>query len=232
MGKLRRVCREVRFEQRLLLRVLDDGKEGAGFPPQGKSMAIRLRRNAASMSRKFIIGASLLLTTAVLTAPVSAQEPCNDHDCKESFHYSFYRNKMWPLPFRAMDTKSVLDYFAVQRDNGWKLNNTLGASMFDPTTNQLTDSGKAHVHWIVNRAPQNRRVVFVLQADAPNATAARVESTQLAISQFVPVGALPQLYLTDQDAPGSSGVYQTAVTRARATSVPAPRLAATGAQSP
>jgi hypothetical protein len=123
-----------------------------------------------------------------------------------------------------------MNYFEVQRNNGWKLHNTLGAPMFDAVTHQLTDSGRAHVKWITSRAPQNRRVVFVLQADTQAQTAARVESTQLAISELIPTGPLPQIYLTDQDAPGSSGVYQTAIARAIATSVPNPRLGeATGA---
>ena len=183
------------------------------------------------MSRTIILTISLC-AIGCLGLTASAQQHCaGGGDCWQQAHYDYYRNKMWPLPFRAQDTHAVLDYFAVQRNNGWKLNNTIGASMFDPTTQQLTDSGKAQVRWIVTRAPLDRRVVFVLQGDAPNQTAARVESTQLAISEIIPVGPLPQLYVTDQDAPGSSGVYQTAITRAMQTSVPAPRLTA-AAQTP
>jgi hypothetical protein len=178
------------------------------------------------MSRTIILSVSLV-AIAVLANGASAQSYCADgSQTGQGFHYDYYRNKMWPLPFRSEDTKSVLDYFNVQRNNGWKLHNTVGAAMFDPQTQCLTDSGKSQVRWIVSRAPQDRRVVFVLQGDTPEKTAARVESTQLAISEMIPVGPLPQLYLTDQDAPGSSGVYQTAVTRAMATSVPAPRLTA------
>ncbi len=176
------------------------------------------------MKLRIIIAFCSVLTVA-LTDAASAQQYCaDDMSCGQRFKYDYYRNKMWPLPFRAMDSQSVLDYFQVQRDNGWKLHNTLGAAMFDPETHRLTDSGKAHVRWIVSRAPQDRRVVFVLQADAPNQTMVRVESTQLAISELIPVGPLPQLYLTDQDAPGSSGVYQTAITRAMVSSIPEPRL--------
>jgi hypothetical protein len=176
------------------------------------------------MSRKTILAMSLIVSVT-LPSLASAQQYCPEDMTKShSCHYDYYRNKMWPMPFRAMDTSSVLSHFEVQRNNGWKLHNTLGASMFDPVTQQLTDSGKAHVKWIVTRAPQDRRVVFVLEAESQHNTAARVESTQLAISQLVPVGPLPQLYLTDQDAPGSSGVYQTAITRAMATSIPSPRL--------
>ncbi len=183
------------------------------------------------MSRTIILAVSLC---AMIATGVSAQaqDYCADGtSCGEGFRYDYYRNKMWPLPFRSMDTRSVLDHFAVQRNNGWKLHNTVGASMFDPTTQQLTDSGKAHVRWIVSRAPQDRRVVFVLQGDGQQQTAARVESTQLAISEVIPTGPLPQLFVTDQDAPGSSGVYQTAITRAMASTVPAPRLTA-AAQAP
>ena len=175
--------------------------------------------------RRSVLLAMSLLVTSVAAATAGAQEVCREEmSWKQSFHYDYYRNKMWPMPFRAMDARSVLAHFDVQRSNGWKLHNTLGASMFDPNTQQLTDSGREHVKWIVTRAPRDRRVVFVFQGGTQSETAARVESTQLAISELIPVGPLPQLYVTDQDAPGSSGAYQTAVGRAMATSIPSPRL--------
>lgn len=176
------------------------------------------------MSRIIILGVSLFAVTTLAEVSTAQQYCADGTSCGEGFRYDYYRNKMWPLPFRAEDTRSVLDHFAVQRNNGWKLHNTVGTAMFDPQTQTLTDSGKAQIRWIVTRAPQDRRVVFVLQADSPEKTATRVESTQLAISEMVPVGPLPQLYLTDQDAPGSSGVYQTAIMRAMTSSIPAPRL--------
>lgn len=166
-----------------------------------------------------------IVLSGVIADAASAQQVCGpERTFCQSFHYDFYRNKHWPMPFRAMDTSSVLGYFDAQRNKGWMLHNTLGAAMFDPATDQLTDSGQAHVRWIVSQAPQNRRVVFVLQGRDQESTAKRVESTQLAISQMIPVGPLPSIYLTNRDAPGSSGVYQTAITRALTTSVPAPRL--------
>lgn len=184
------------------------------------------------MSRTIILGASLF-ATVVLANVATAQNYCADGtSCGQGFHYDYYRNKLWPLPFRSQDAQGVLDYFAVQRNNGWKLHNTVGSAMFDPNTQCLTDSGRAQVRWIVTRAPQDRRVVFVLQGDSPEKTATRVESVQLAISELVPVGPLPQMYVTDQDAPGSSGVYQTAIARAMVTSIPAPRLAASQQAAP
>ncbi|MCA9126581.1 MAG: hypothetical protein KDB22_05830 [Planctomycetales bacterium] len=175
------------------------------------------------MNRTLLIGLSVLLSPLVADQ-ATAQTACPPQgDWHQSFHYDYYRNKMWPMPFRSADTRSVLDYFEVQRNNGWRLNNTLGQSMYN-SDGTLTDSGRAHIHWIVFRAPQNRRVVFVLEGTDQAETAKRVEATQLAISEFIPVGQLPPIYLTNQEAPGSSGTYQTAVHRALTTSVPNPRL--------
>lgn len=161
----------------------------------------------------------------------TCNDPCESRGfgwCDGTLHREFwrdyYRNKHWPMPFRAMDTSAVLSHFEVQKNNGWRLNNTVGAPMFTTETCQLNESGHAHVKWIVTRAPQNRRVVFVLEGKDQQETAKRVEAVQIAISALVPTGPLPEIYLTDEDAPGSSGIYQTAVSRAINTTVPQPRL--------
>lgn len=137
---------------------------------------------------------------------------------------SYYRNARWPTPFRAQDVNAVTSYFDVQRENGWRLHNTVGHVLFDPATGQLTDAGKNHIVSILNDNPVDRRVIFVLQGENAKQTAQRVESTQLAVSQMLPVGDLPPIYVTDRDAPGSSGAYQTAVMRAMVSSMPKPRL--------
>ncbi|GAB5405413.1 MAG: hypothetical protein Aurels2KO_36440 [Aureliella sp.] len=143
----------------------------------------------------------------------------------QRFKRDYYRNKMWPQPFRAQDAQSIFSYFDAQRNKGWQLHNTIGSAMFEPTSGRLTETGKSHLRWIVTHAPRSRRVVFILQTDDQRETAARVEQTQLAISQLLPTGELPQIYLTNREAPGSSGIYQTSVQRAMTTSVPSPRLA-------
>lgn len=157
---------------------------------------------------------------AVCSGSLGFAQTHSDSSC----NYDYYRNKLWPTPFRAMDTTSVQSVFDQQADNGWRLFNTLSNAMFDPKTHRLTDAGKAHVQWIVSQAPQSRRVVFVLQGNNQQSTALRVESTQLAVSELIPVGPLPSIYLTDREPVGSSGVYQTAIHRAMLSSVPTPRL--------
>lgn len=165
----------------------------------------------------------LLLAVGMMTVSLEgaqAQAPDHIHAAKTDK----WRNNLWPMPFRAQDSLAVTRVFDVQRNNGWRMYNTLGTPMFHPESNQLTDAGKAHLRWIMTYAPENRRVVFVLKGPDAEQTARRVESTQVAISELVPVGNLPQIYLTDVEAIGSSGVYQTAVNRALVGSVPAPRL--------
>lgn len=174
--------------------------------------------------RRILLPVLTLAFASLFVSEVVAQAPVHNPGCHERFHLDFYRNKRWPQPFRQMDTIAVMNFFEVQRNNGWTLHNTLGAAMYDPATHTLTDSGVAHVRWIVSRAPQNRRVLFVLQGDTQEQTAKRVESAQIAVSRFVPTGPLPKIYITDIDAPGSSGAYQTAIVRAMTDSVPAPRL--------
>lgn len=141
-----------------------------------------------------------------------------------AFWTSYYRNTRWPMPFRAQDVSAVTQHFDIQRENGWRMHNTVGHAMFDPQTNSLTQAGRNHIQSILRDNPSNRKVVFVLQGHNPKQTAARVQSTELAISELLPVGDLPPVYVTDRDAPGSSGAYQTAVNRALMASVPLPRL--------
>ncbi len=141
-----------------------------------------------------------------------------------SFWTTFYRNTRWPSPFKLQDIDAVTSYFAVQRENGWKMHNTVGHVLFDAQSNGLTDAGRNHIRSILTDNPIDRRVIFVLQGQSPQQTAQRVESVQLAVSALIPAGELPAIYITDRDAPGSSGAAHTALTRARMTSMPSPRL--------
>lgn len=96
--------------------------------------------------------------------------------------------------------------------------------MFDPQTNCLTQAGKNHVQSILRDNPSDHKVVYVLQGPTQKHTSARVESTELAISELIPVGDLPPVFVTDRDAPGSSGSYQTLVMQAMKASTPVPRV--------
>jgi len=88
----------------------------------------------------------------------------------------------------------------------------------------LSEAGAIKVQWIVTQAPKSQRIVYVKSGKSEQETNARVESVQLAVSQLIPSGALPQILVTDIEPATSSGAYQTLVHRALVKTTPKPRL--------
>src|SRR5687768_11742045 len=84
------------------------------------------------------------------------------NDFWTSIQTDWHRNNMWPSPFIQADRAAVCEYFAVQTNNGWRLQNTIGDPYFDSATQELTMAGQHKVKWIVQQAPLHRRTVFVL----------------------------------------------------------------------
>jgi hypothetical protein len=135
----------------------------------------------------------------------------------------YARNNCWPQPFRGADANSVVAPFEIMRNNGWRENNTLGSLLFSKQ-NTVSEAGQLKIEWIVTQAPSNQRIVYVKSGRNKEETAARVESVQLAVSQLIPTGPLPQILVTDIEPTTSSGAYQTLVHRALIKTTPTPRL--------
>jgi hypothetical protein len=135
----------------------------------------------------------------------------------------YARNQTWPQPFRAADAQSVVAPFEIMRTNGWREHNTLGSLLFSKE-HELTEAGNLKVQWIVTQAPPSHRVIYVKTGKTDQITAARVESVEIAVSQLLPTGPLPQILVTDIEPPTSSGSYQTLVHRALISSTPTPRV--------
>jgi hypothetical protein len=138
----------------------------------------------------------------------------------------WHRNNMWPQPFVVADRIAVCEPFAIQANNGWRLQNTIGDAYFDPNNQELTVAGQSKVKWIVQQAPLSRRAVFVLVNEDQDATKSRVNSVQQAVSRFTIKGPPAEVQLTDRDVTGGSGEYYDSVDRALKGSVPVPRLPA------
>jgi hypothetical protein len=138
----------------------------------------------------------------------------------------WHRNNMWPKPFIYADRAAVCEPFAIQANNGWRLQNTIGDSYFEPTTQELTVAGQTKVKWIVQQAPLSRRTVFVLANESEEITNARMTSVQQAVGRFTIKGPPAEVLMTDRDVNGGSGEYYDAVDRALKSSVPVPRLPA------
>ena len=136
----------------------------------------------------------------------------------------FRRNNAWPEPFQSADRANYREYWHIQVNNGWRLQNTVGTVFYEEGSNELTRAGELKVKHVVTQNPSHRRTVFVLMADTQAVTAKRVESVQRAVSKYVPEGPLPQILLTGEDVDGGSGEYFDRIDNAYRQSIPAPRI--------
>ena len=162
-----------------------------GLDPNGrKGQAI----DSVKPSGKGIYKMRRTLATLSISALSCGIIGCADMRHQAGIDYA--RNVAWPQPFRGADANSVIAPFDVMRDNGWRENNTLGTGLFS-TQQALNEAGAIKVQWIVTQAPQNQRIVYVKAGNTEQETNARVESVQLAVSQLIPSGPLPQILVTE-----------------------------------
>jgi hypothetical protein len=186
-----------------------------------------MRKGIYQMRLTFASMVCLMLVLASTNA-VNAQH----HQMKHKAGIDYARNNSWPQPFRGLDANAVVAPFEVMRNNGWREHNTVGTALFS-AQHGLSEAGQLKVQWIVTQAPQSQRVVYVKSGRSSEETSARVESVQLAVSQLIPSGPLPQILVTDIEPTTSSGAYQTLVHRALVKTTPTPRLTAfTGLNAP
>jgi uncharacterized membrane protein YgcG len=143
----------------------------------------------------------------------------------------FNRNNAWPEPFQSADRAVTRDYWRLQVNNGWRLQNTVGVWFYEEGTGDLNRAGDLKIKQIVTQNPVHRRTVFVLAGETQAITAKRVEAVQRAVSKYVPEGPLPQILLTDVDVLGGSGDYFDHIANAYRQSIPAPRLQGSGGGS-
>jgi uncharacterized membrane protein YgcG len=167
-----------------------------------------------------------LLTTCTLAATfaLTAAAQADWHSFTYRNKVDFHRNNAWPEPFQSADRANYRQYWHIQVNNGWRLQNTVGTVFYEEGSNELTRAGELKVKHVVTQNPSHRRTVFVLMADTQAVTAKRVEAVQRAVSKYVPEGPLPQILLTDVDVDGGSGEYFDRIDNAYRQSIPAPRI--------
>lgn len=136
----------------------------------------------------------------------------------------YRRNNAWPEPFQELDAIQVITPFEIQKNNGWKLNNTIGAEKFRLADSELQPSGRESLRWIATQAPANRRVVHVLRGRTQVETDARVASVEKALGQYAFNGSTPTVSVTDRLPPSYSGAWATKINRAWLEELAAPVL--------
>lgn len=171
-----------------------------------------------------LLFACFVLTLMVMATSAQAGNGTSSWDqFWHRVHVDWHRNNAWPEPFQSADRAATREPFCLMADNGWKMQNTIGTFLFDPSTHELNQAGELLVKWIVTQAPVHRRAVFVLKADTAEHTKVRVDSVTAAVNKYTQGHGAP-ICLTDTEPTGWSGSYVDAMTQQFQATIPAPRL--------
>ncbi len=150
-----------------------------------------------------------------------APRPCGPLEpCIHRYHTAHY----WPDPYRWQDRTSVRAHIAAQASAGWMTNTTLYDQHFDSETQELNDSGRVHLKWILMFAPPHRRAPFVQVGDSPQISQARLASVQAEALALVGPDCAPQICLRVCQPYGASAQEVDLVRRAYLATMPDPRI--------
>lgn len=149
--------------------------------------------------------------------------PCGPSEpCIHRYHTAHY----WPDPYRWQDRGAVRAYLEAQKAAGWMTATTLYDQHFDPNTQELNDSGRRHLKWILVYAPPQRRTTWVQAGDAPEINQVRLASVQNSATAMM--GSCPSAVMLRVCQPyGASAQEVDLVRRAYLSSLPDPRISYT-----
>lgn len=154
--------------------------------------------------------------------PLQAR-PCGPSEpCIHRYHTAHY----WPDPYRWDDRNDLRSILATQKNNGWITAMTLYDQHFDPATQQLNDSGRTHLRWILLHTPPQRRTTWVQAGENAGNSQARLASVQTEVANVVGSDAPPVMLRVCQSH-GWSAQEADLVRRSYLSSMPQPRLAVT-----
>ncbi len=179
----------------------------------------------------------LMLTLVAFTAlaavsQVQAQRPSGWDSFWHHSGVSFKRMNHYPEPFIYADRDAAREPFRIMVQNGWQLQNTLGAHYFHPETQELTRAGELKVHTIVTQSPPQHRTVYVLRGNNEDVTSIRVDSVQQMVARAIPSGAMPAVVETGHELRGTPGEYVDSTYRNAQSGRPAPVLPAASGATP
>jgi len=154
--------------------------------------------------------------------PLSPRPCAPPEPCIHRYHTAHY----WPDPYRWQDRSSVRAHIAAQAAAGWMTNTTLYDQHFDPETQELNDSGRAHLKWILLFAPPHRRTPWVQVGDSTEISQTRLSSVQAEALAMVGTCAPPIMLRVCQPY-GAPAQEVDLVRRAYLATMPDPRISYT-----
>lgn len=166
-----------------------------------------------------------LLCTAALVAVGSSSASADWNSFWHRFHLDYHRNNAWPHPFREVDAAQTRSPFLVQRENGWRLHNTISHELFREGEGSLSYAGQRQLIQIMTHVPPEHRSIYVVRGASPAETEARIASVRSALEKMpLENGATPEIMIIDRAPATGSGAVASAVNRAWMQALPAPKL--------
>jgi uncharacterized membrane protein YgcG len=149
--------------------------------------------------------------------------PPVDGQLLEEYGRCFQRVNKWPDPWICPDRQSVRAPMAIMAANGWRRQNMLTDLHFTDT-NDLTEAGDLLVRWILNEAPQARRVIYVHRGTTGEDTAARMAVVAKAAQRAAPSQPIPPILETSISDVGWPAREVEIISRRYDATIPDPRL--------
>ena len=102
----------------------------------------------------------------------------------------YHAEHYWPHPYNCQDQDYVRSLSAAQVSNGWVTMTTLYDYHFDETQ-QLNESGRMQLRWILENAPARHRYAFVQAGNDSASSEIRLAAVKANASQLVGPDQVP-----------------------------------------
>jgi len=136
------------------------------------------------------------------------------------YHAAHY----WPHPYNCQDIAYIRQVQETQISNGWINATTLYDYHFDLETQQLNQSGLLRLRWILEEAPEHRRVIFTQTAFTKDISNARLHNVRMAAVAMVGDYNVPAIMLRVTRAVGRPAVESDSIRRKYLETMPDPRI--------
>jgi hypothetical protein len=143
---------------------------------------------------------------------------------KQHFWHQYHAAHYWPHPYVCEDRNSVRSMAELQINNGWISETTIYDYHFDEETLELNHSGELHLRWIMQHAPEHRRLVWVQTAFNTDVSQQRLDNVRESAIAMVGEANIPPISLRVATPTGRPALEVDVIRRAEIESIPEPRI--------
>lgn len=136
------------------------------------------------------------------------------------FHAAHY----WPYPYNEQDQSFVRTLSRAHVDSGWVTAITLFDYHFDADSQELNRSGRLHLRWILENAPERHRMALVQSAGEQTSNTSRVDSVRIEATRIVGKNGIPPIMLRVTTPTGRPAEEVDMIRRQEMQSLPEPRI--------